>query len=79
VGKIIPTAPFETSGSYVIRNKTVVELFEKLACSEITVSEFILVAERFSDEELRQLCNILHAIGYARYASTTFSALPAAR
>jgi hypothetical protein len=40
----------------------VVELFGTLIRGEITVQEFIQVAQRFSDEELRHFHNILRAV-----------------
>jgi hypothetical protein len=40
----------------------VVELIETLAVGEITAAEFIRVAKDFTEEELRQLRNVLRAI-----------------
>jgi hypothetical protein len=44
------------------QSKTV-ELFDKLARKEITVSQFIEQAEAFSAEEMERLRRILQALG----------------
>lgn len=46
----------------MVRRNRVVELFESLASAQLTIGEFIRLAELFSEEELRHLRNILRGL-----------------